>query len=166
LFWQATLLSRTVPDHFPEGMLWSRAAGEGHWSFRLAGTEPVADWRRFAKAMLGDGTWIDYQDRKLGLYRTARLIEGQLEALLMVGPADSRPSAEWPADQSPRAGLLSGGRAIAPASPMVCACHGVTRQAILDAAARGETTRAGTGCGSCIPEVKNLLTPLAQRSAR
>jgi assimilatory nitrate reductase catalytic subunit len=116
--------------------------------------------------MLGEGTWIDYQDRRLGLYRTARLIDGQLEALLMVGPADSRPSADWPLDQSSRADLLSGGRAVTPASPIVCSCHGVTRQAILDAAARNEPTRAGTGCGSCLPEVKTLLTPQAHRSAR
>ena len=41
-----------------------------------------------------------------------------------------------------------------------------TRQAIVEAAARNETTRAGTGCGSCLPEVKILLSPVPQRSAR
>jgi len=173
LFWQATLLSRSIPAGFPDGVLWSRAAGEGHWSFRLAGTEPISDWRGWARTILGDGAWIDYQDRKLGLYRAARLVEGLLQALLLVGPADARPSADFaaawferPLDGAARAGLLSGGKSAAPASPIVCSCHGVTRQAILDAAARGETTRAGTGCGSCLPELKSLLIPVSQRSAR
>ena len=174
LFWQATLLSRSVPDEFPEPVLWSRSAGEGHLCFRLAGSEPVADWRRFSQSILGDGAWIDFQDRKLGLYRAARLVEGQLEALLLIGPPDARPDAAFAAamfdkalDGRERAGLLSGGKAGAgPASPIVCSCHGVTRQAILDAASRNETTRAGTGCGSCLPEVKTLLSPVPQRSAR
>jgi len=172
LFWQATLLTRAVPERFPEAVLWSRAAGTGHWSVRLAGAEPVADWRRFARTLLGDGAWLDYQDRRLGLYRAARLIDGRLEALLLVGPADHRPDAEFaaawfdrPLENAERAGLLSGGQVIA-ASPIVCACHGVSRQAVLDAAAKGETTRAGTGCGSCLPELKSLLSPILQRSAR
>ncbi len=172
LFWQASLLTRAVPEVFPDGVLWSRAAGTGHWSFRLAGAEPVAEWRRFARSVLGDGAWLDYQDRRLGLYRAARLVDGRLQALLLVGPPDHRPDAEFAAawfdktlENAERAGLLSGGPAAA-ASPIVCACHGVTRQAILDAAARGDTTRAGTGCGSCIPELKNLLSPVPHRSAR
>jgi assimilatory nitrate reductase catalytic subunit len=172
LFWQASLLTRAIPEPFPEGVLWSRAAGTGHWSFRLAGSEPVADWRGFARSILGDGAWLDYQDRKLGLYRAARLADGRLQALLLVGPADHRPDADFatawfdkPLEKAERAGLLSGGPVTA-ASPIVCACHGVTRQTILDAAAKGETTRAGTGCGSCIPELKSLLTPVSQRSAR
>jgi assimilatory nitrate reductase catalytic subunit len=172
LFWQATLLTRSAPESFPDSVLWSRAAGTGHWSFRLAGAEPVDDWRGWARTTLGDGAWLDYQDRKMGLYRAARLVDGQLQALLLVGPADSRPDAALaPAwfdrrlDGAERAGLLAGGRTTGPASPIVCSCHGITRQAILDAAARGETTRAGTGCGSCIPEVKSLISPVPQRSA-
>ena len=172
LFWQATLLSRTLPARFPEGVLWSRAAGDGHFAFRLAGAEPVADWRFFARTLLGDGAWIDYQDRGIGLYRAARLAEGRLQALLLVGP--ERASAEFatawfadkPLDTAARAGLLSGGKNRPESSPIVCSCHGVTRQAILDAAARNEPTRAGSGCGSCLPEVKTLLSLPAQRSAR
>jgi assimilatory nitrate reductase catalytic subunit len=172
LFWQATLLSRDVPERFPDSVLWSRAAGTAHWSFRLAGCEPVADWRGFAKALLGDGAWIDYQDRRMGLYRAARLASGQLQALLLVGPAEARPAADFaaawferPLDSATRAGLLSGGATVEPASPIICSCHGVTRQAILDAASRNGSTRAGSGCGSCLPEVKSLLSLVPQRSA-
>jgi assimilatory nitrate reductase catalytic subunit len=174
LFWQATLLSRSKPQTFPGSMLWSRSAGEGHLSFRLAGCEPIADWRRFSQSLLGDGAWIDFQDRKMGLYRAAQLAGGHLQALLLVGPPEARPDAAFAAamfdralDGRERSGLLSGGQGAAgPVSPIVCSCHGITRQAILDAAARHETTSAGTGCGSCLPEIKTLLSPVPQRSAR
>ena len=175
LFWQASLLIRSIPERFPESVLWSRAAAQGHWSYRIAGREPIADWRGFSRTLLGEGAWIDFQDRKLGLYRAARLVDGQLQALLLVGPSERRPEADFAAawfdgkslDPPARAGLLAGGAVTAgPSSPVVCSCHGVTRQAILDAAARGETTRAGTGCGSCLPELNHLLSPLSQGSAR
>ncbi|MBR0673317.1 (2Fe-2S)-binding protein, partial [Neoroseomonas soli] len=62
-----------------------------------------------------------------------------------------------------RAALLVGRRADGPPpSPMVCACHGVTAAAIAasgaaDVTGVGAATRAGTGCGSCRPEIASLL---------
>ena len=49
--------------------------------------------------------------------------------------------------------------------PIVCACNGVGRNDITAAIARGcsnvaaigEATRAGTNCGSCRTEIKELL---------
>ncbi|WP_256443976.1 (2Fe-2S)-binding protein [Roseomonas sp. CECT 9278] len=45
---------------------------------------------------------------------------------------------------------------------MVCACHGVSAAAIRACGARdlagvGAATAAGTGCGSCRPEIAALL---------
>jgi assimilatory nitrate reductase catalytic subunit len=48
---------------------------------------------------------------------------------------------------------------------VVCACFGVGRASICDAIAGGATTaaeigaklKAGTNCGSCIPELKQLI---------
>src|SRR6185437_2549981 len=69
--------------------------------------------------------------------------------------------------------LLSGKSAdgVATAGPVVCACFGVGRTAICDAIAAGANSaaaigaqlRAGTNCGSCIPELKRLIaqTPAA-----
>jgi assimilatory nitrate reductase catalytic subunit len=58
---------------------------------------------------------------------------------------------------------------VANAGPIVCACFGVGRSTICDAIAAGASTaaeigaklKAGTNCGSCIPELKRLiaLTP-------
>ena len=59
-----------------------------------------------------------------------------------------------------------------PPSPTVCVCHGVSQNVVraaiergaCDLAAVGEATRAGTGCGSCRPEIAALLAA-AQREA-
>ena len=48
----------------------------------------------------------------------------------------------------------------------ICACHGTTRGEIVDAAidgglltpsAIGAATRAGTNCGSCVPEIGQII---------
>ncbi|WP_270933528.1 (2Fe-2S)-binding protein, partial [Falsiroseomonas oryzae] len=63
-----------------------------------------------------------------------------------------------------RAALLAGQRPGGPPpSPLVCACHGVTEAAIRASCARdvaeaGKATLAGTGCGSCRPEIAALLS--------
>jgi len=63
--------------------------------------------------------------------------------------------------------LLSGKSAdgLADAGPIVCACFGVGRNTICDSIASGARTaaeigaklKAGTNCGSCIPELKGLI---------
>ena len=70
--------------------------------------------------------------------------------------------AMFPADM-----LLSGKSmdGLANAGPIVCACFGVGRTTISDAIAAGArsvaeigvTLKAGTNCGSCIPEMKRLI---------
>ena len=54
---------------------------------------------------------------------------------------------------------------LASAGPIVCACFGVGRTTICDAIASGARSaaelgrrlKAGTNCGSCIPELKRLI---------
>ncbi len=63
--------------------------------------------------------------------------------------------------------LLSGRSTdgLASAGPIVCACFGVGRGTICDAIAAGANSaaaigaqlKAGTNCGSCIPEMKRLI---------
>ena len=63
--------------------------------------------------------------------------------------------------------LLSGrsSEGLASSGPIVCACFGVGKTAISDAIAQGAWTpaaigarlKAGTNCGSCIPEMKRLI---------
>ena len=63
--------------------------------------------------------------------------------------------------------LLSGrsSEGLVSAGPIVCACFGVGRATICDAIAGGALTaaeigaklKAGTNCGSCLPELKQLI---------
>ena len=67
-----------------------------------------------------------------------------------------------------RASLLNAGPATAASDPgpMVCSCFGVGRNTICKAIAAdglktaqdvGRKLRAGTNCGSCLPEIRSLL---------
>jgi assimilatory nitrate reductase catalytic subunit len=75
-----------------------------------------------------------------------------------------------------RAMLLSGrsSEGMASAGPIVCACFGVGRTTICDAIAGGAQTaaaigaqlKAGTNCGSCIPELKRLIAQTPVNAAK
>jgi assimilatory nitrate reductase catalytic subunit len=179
--WQALLLARRslALEADSETLWWSRAAGLGHVAYRLAGRRPVGDWPGWARRQLGGGTWLEYRDPGLGLYRAALLVDGRLEAALwvMVRGAgvrlDALPDSLAALFDRPRLatldhGLLLGGGSCArsDAGPVICACHQIGRQTILDGLRHdelrsvediGRALRAGTGCGACIPELRALL---------
>jgi assimilatory nitrate reductase catalytic subunit len=72
--------------------------------------------------------------------------------------------------------LLSGKAAdgLASCGPIVCACFGVGRATICDTIAAGARSaaeigarlKAGTNCGSCIPELKRLIAQTDASSAQ
>ena len=177
--WEAVLLTRDAMAFHDEGLIWSRSVGEGHAIYRLAGTRDIENWNDWAHNRLGAGDWIEYQDRRLGRYRAAVLRDGLLAAALFVSAPGERANVEWLAgrfvsgriERHGRASLLAGGAASKSAGgPIVCACHQVGRAAILGAIAAqnlasveeiGRALRAGTNCGSCIPELRGLLRELA-----
>ena len=74
-------------------------------------------------------------------------------------------------DDEQRRMLLSGKSTdgLASAGPIVCACFGVGRTTICGTIASGARTpaeigaklKAGTNCGSCIPELKQLIAQTA-----
>ena len=71
--------------------------------------------------------------------------------------------------------LLSGKSAdgLANAGPVVCACFGVGRNTICEtiaggarsAAEIGAKLKAGTNCGSCVPELKRLIAQTGSGNA-
>jgi assimilatory nitrate reductase catalytic subunit len=178
VMWEAVLACRGPLTLDEPAVVWSRAAGAEHTLYRLAGTLPMTDWRDWVRGRLGEGNWLDYEDRRLGLYRAALLRDQRLEAVLFVSPAGERPSVEAVAglfarqaiEAGERVRLLASGAAgpEADAGPVVCACHGVRRQTILEAGLTsveevGRVLKAGTGCGSCLPELRALLAaPLSE----
>jgi len=120
--------------------------------------------------------YLDYFDEAVGIYRAALIVEDRLEGCLYVSRRPQLPARTWLAslfgagrlDDTDRTALLAGrpiGRA-PDAGPHVCACFRVGRRAIREAIAAhaltsarevGARLRAGTSCGSCVPEIRALI---------
>ncbi|MFG1348189.1 molybdopterin-dependent oxidoreductase [Xanthobacter autotrophicus] len=160
----------------PQGLWWARAALEGGFGWRMAGGLGPNDWAQWVKAE-GPADVAELVDGPSGLYRAAAFdADGRLDFAVFVGTAGRRVA--WDAlkgllgedtvSTADRRTLLAGRRAGAAAAcgPLVCACFGVPRDAIVgairagahDTAMVGEKLKAGTNCGSCLPEIRRLLT--------
>ncbi|MEW6123988.1 MAG: nitrate reductase [Pseudomonadota bacterium] len=169
------LLARAPLDP-PPGAWWARLPIEGGFAWRLAGTEPPEAWQPWAMAHMAQSDVADLVDHAQGHYRAAAFdAQGQLSFALIVGPRGATPA--WDALKSlfaagavsgaDRRLILSGRRAglDADLGPLVCACHGVPHGAI-EGAVRGGCTsaeavgaklKAGTNCGSCLPEIRRII---------
>ena len=159
----------------PEGTWWARVALAGGIGTLLATNEEPRRWREHAAALLG-GEVAEFIDLKRGIYRAASFRDGRLDAALFLGPADAAP--QWDAVKAlfdaealadiERRMALSGRAAdgLAETGPVICACFGVGLNVIRDAIASksatnveaiGKALRAGTNCGSCLPELKRIV---------
>jgi assimilatory nitrate reductase catalytic subunit len=134
-------------------------------------------------AVGGDASWLSVEDRRMGLFRAARLLDGRVDAVFFVSPRRDTSALDWlgglfaEASMDPlrRGQLLAGGGAMGPEKGrIVCACHQVGEAAIRQAidhqglatvADIGRSLRAGTGCGSCLPEIRRLLTGECARTS-
>ncbi|CAG0124253.1 assimilatory nitrate reductase catalytic subunit [Rhodocyclaceae bacterium] len=175
--WQGFVLSRKRLD-LPETSYCACSRGAGFWRHEIAGAAAPQDWRAWAQAALGhDAELLEYRDAAMGRYRAACLNNGQLEAAFFIAPDQRLPEREWlgslfgkpvlePADvaalltaQPPKGAAATAGRT-------VCACFGVGEKTILNTIqeqgldsveAVGKCLKAGTGCGSCVPEIRRML---------
>jgi assimilatory nitrate reductase catalytic subunit len=179
VLWHGFVLSR-VPLPMDQVTWWTRVTGSRFLRYELAGRQAVGDWPVFARRALGvaeaDVDWIEYEDRSAGHYRAAWIVGDRIEACLFISPRPDLPSRAWLSglftkerlQDLDRIGLLVGEPADrdADAGPTVCSCFGVGRNRIVaairsgcdSAEALGRKLQCGTNCGSCIPELKTLIT--------
>jgi assimilatory nitrate reductase catalytic subunit len=166
-------LSRSKIE-WPAHVWWARVTVSGGYGYLLADNADLGRWQSWLRAAAG-GDLAEYRDFGGGVYRAASFREDRIETCLFVGPAHD--AGDWGVVKSlfaagslsddARRMLLSGKSmdGLASAGPIVCACFGVGRTTILDAiaagagsaAAIGVQLKAGTNCGSCIPELKRLI---------
>ncbi len=169
-------LSRTpleMPAEAPQ-VWWTRVAVAGGYGYLFADNADLARWQSWLRSVAGDDL-AEYKDLGGGVYRAASFAEGRIETCPFVGPAHD--AGDWDvvkhlfaADRlsdDQRRMLLSGKSidGLASAGPIVCACFGIGRTTICDAIAAGAGSaaqigvqlKAGTNCGSCIPELKRLI---------
>ncbi len=177
--WQGFVLSRNSVTA-KDAIWWNLAQGEQFIRHEIAGRRAYADWSPWARKLLGaaqaDADFLEYFDVGTRIYRAAYLIDNRIEACVYVSPRPDLPSRSWLASlfskakisDADRAGLLAG-RSVDPAAdagPTVCSCFGVGRNSICAAIKKhgcttpqqiGQKLKAGTNCGSCIPELKTIL---------
>jgi assimilatory nitrate reductase catalytic subunit len=175
------ILSRGRPA-LADSPYWATARMAEGWVTFFAGDEPEVSWQAWAEAALGAGEMLSVEDGALDMFRLALLRKGRLEAVLLAGREPHMPSLEWlktnfeqalisPNDRrallagSPRSGAADQGH-------IVCVCFQVGVSRIREAMAAGAATpqeigrllRAGTNCGSCLPEIRSLLSDEARQS--
>jgi assimilatory nitrate reductase catalytic subunit len=163
-----------LPDH----AWWARVAVNGGYGYLLADNADLANWQSWLRSAAG-GDLAEYRDFGGGIYRAASFAGDRIETCLFVGPGHD--AGDWGVvknlfakdtlSDDARRMLLSGKSAdgLASAGPIVCACFGVGRNTLCDAIAAGAATvadigvqlKAGTNCGSCIPELKRLIAQTA-----
>ncbi|WID96533.1 molybdopterin-dependent oxidoreductase [Bosea vestrisii] len=159
----------------PEGSWWTRVAVESGQGRLFATRADAAEIMQLAHEVFGTEGLLEMVDAERGLYRCALIRDGRLAAALFLGPDHDAPV--WDAvklvfagdavDPRQRLALLSG-RSLdgaADRGPTVCACFGVGLNAIRAAFAEGAAItvedigrklKAGTNCGSCLPEIRRI----------
>jgi assimilatory nitrate reductase catalytic subunit len=178
--WYGFALARE-PLALPESSYRAVSRGSGYWRYELAGEELPTSWPEWADGVLGPRTArIEFFDVAGGRYRGANVEGNALQSCLFVATAKSLPSRTWLATLFSSAALgdaermaILAGRApkgTLESGPVVCSCFAVGRSTLLRAirgdglvsvAQIGKALHAGTNCGSCIPELKALLTESA-----
>lgn len=121
--------------------------------------------------------WLELSDPQQGVHRTAVITEGRIQAVLVIAKtATQLPEREWlgslfsndQLSDSERSSLLScrPPSGSSSAGAVVCACFGVGKNTIANAIteqgldsveAIGSALKAGTNCGSCVPDIKQQL---------
>jgi assimilatory nitrate reductase catalytic subunit len=170
------LLANNRPT-LPEETLWARLTVAGGVGLLLASNDGSVIWRARAAALFEAEEVAEYLDEPRGIYRVAGFSEGRLICCLFLGKSDAAPT--WDAvkalfeaeklDDSQRRAVLSGKstEGIEDPGPVVCACFGVGLNVIRAAIAGGKAVnvdeigkalRAGTNCGSCLPELKRIIS--------
>jgi assimilatory nitrate reductase catalytic subunit len=159
---------------------WSRARRQGLWHYELAGELSPDNWAAAARAQLGHpqgvAEWRELYDSTQVNYRAARIVDGRLDAVIIIGPDFRLPPRDWLATlfgrerltAEERARLLCGTppRGQQDAGAIVCSCFSVGLNTLTGAIrdrnlatpeAVGEVLNAGTNCGSCVPELRRLI---------
>jgi assimilatory nitrate reductase catalytic subunit len=177
--WYGFLLSRREVQEL-QATYWSKARRRGLWHYELAGDAVPLDWPAYARVLLDDGLtqpeWRELQDSAQANYRVARLVDGRLDAVLIVQPSLQLPPRDWLTElfdkacleQAERNRVLRGTPPTGQfdAGRTVCSCFSVgintLTQAIHDHDLRtpeaiGQLLQAGTNCGSCLPELRRLI---------
>ncbi len=180
--WHGFVFTRQ-PLAIADAAWWTRVQGGHFLRYELAGRAGISDPPSWARTLLSvpesDADWLEYSDRSAGSYRAAHVVDDRIASCVFVSPRPDLPSRTWLAGlfaqaklkDLDRVGLLIGAPATpqADTGPTICSCYGVGRKTITNAIRKngltttqqvGQCLKAGTNCGSCVPEIKSILAEL------
>jgi assimilatory nitrate reductase catalytic subunit len=177
--WHGFILSRKMLK-LDSIASWTKIQDQHFYRYELAGRNVIDDAPAWSRAVLkaedDDADWLDYEDKGRRTYRAACLVDGVIEACIFIAPTAELPARAWLASlfeagvlsTQQRMGLLAGRspEPVEDAGPTVCSCFGVGRNTICaaieqhgltDVAGVTACVKAGGNCGSCVPEIRQLL---------
>ena len=171
--WYGFVMSRPGLQRL-DATWWTRVTAAHCTRYEIAGREVPVSWSDWARSLMGASSeLVEYEDRTVGTYRAAHIVDDRLEACVYIGELPDRSLiAELfglaRLENSHRLALMTTGAVVEgqDPGPLVCSCFAVGRNTILRAIeANGFTDtrqvvsclRAGGNCGSCLPEIKGLL---------
>jgi len=177
--WYGFLISRRRLD-LQHATYWVCSKGRRYWRYELAGNETEDNWPTFARNLLctdaRDVNWVEYFDAGVKRYRAGRIENNRLESCVFIGPDLALPERDWLAklfasdqlEEKDRNSLLTGKPADAKedAGKIICACFGIGINTIKNSICENKLTsaeeigaslKAGTNCGSCVPELKKII---------
>lgn len=175
--WHGRLLVRKDRPKRWRADYWCRVPLTHSESWWLAGRMPL-EWPQTLPDWLGGPAQLVMSDPSEGRYRAARILDGRLEAVLLLDRDPARlPEVQWldscfaedVLSDAQRRNLLSARDVnVEDAGAIVCSCFQVGEKQIACAInegkstvqALGESLKCGTNCGSCIPELRSLIEEL------
>jgi assimilatory nitrate reductase catalytic subunit len=161
---------------------WTQVRAKACWRHELAGIaggcEGSGSWQAQLHEDFGQaGDWIEMKDCGANRYRAAVIRAGRVEMVCFFDrDFAALPPRHWlealfekdRLSDAERSALLLGrpSQSVPDAGRIVCACFGVGENDLSQAIAQGVNSvealgirlKAGSNCGSCIPELKKLLT--------
>jgi assimilatory nitrate reductase catalytic subunit len=158
---------------------WVRIRLETGWLYRVAfQAEPEPSWSDWTEKLFdADQTQLlQLSDPRSACYRAAHVRDDRLAGCLFIAARGQLPGWDWlarllgePVTEDVHRRCLLAGResdGIADHGPIICACFAIGRNRIARAVAAdgchsvdalGAALRAGTNCGSCIPELRRII---------
>jgi len=177
--WHGFIMSRRNLS-MKNASYWACSRGHGYWKYEIAGTDLPQDWASCARSLLCSADqnvgWVEYFDNAAKRYRAARVVDNRLESCVFIGPDINLPPKDYLIDlflkseltDVDRSSLLTGKPSTdtEDRGRVVCACfnigynqitRAIEENKLLTVEAIGECLKAGTNCGSCVPELKEIL---------
>ena len=173
---EALLLSRS-PVAMPEGSYWARQAIDQGYLYFIASQQAPAELAAALTSAMPEQARVSnlgFSNSTTGAMRRARMRDGNLVDCLIVAENTQQQDYDWLAvlladrlDTTIERSLLGGtpDESIAQGK-LICACKKVGEKTIKKAITNQHLecvedicaqTQAGTGCGSCLPELADIL---------